>query len=116
MNIKKILLKYVVLLLIYIVIVRFLQPYGLRIYYSTIENPIDNPNTVQNIQSIMTLMTFIINLIFAVFMTIDSKSKKLLDWLIILITFFSPESGITIFIVWQIYKEIVLKYEAQQRI
>lgn len=114
MNIKKVLLKYVVLLLIYIVIVRFLQPYGLKIYYSTIENPIDNPNTIQTIQSIMTLITFIINLIFVVFMAIDSKSKKLLDWMIILITFFSPESGITIFIVWQIYKEIVLKYEAQQ--
>lgn len=114
MNIKKVLLKYVVLLLIYIVIVRFLQPYGLKIYYSTIENPIDNPNTIQTIQSIMTLITFIINLIFVVFMAIDSKSKKLLDWIIILITFFSPESGITIFIVWQIYKEIVLKYEAQQ--
>lgn len=114
MNIKKVLLKYVVLLLIYIVIVRFLQPYGLKIYYSTIENPIDNPNTIQTIQSIMTLISFIINLIFVVFMAIDSKSKKLLDWMIILITFFSPESGITIFIVWQIYKEIVLKYEAQQ--
>ena len=114
MNIKKVLLKYVILLLIYIVIVRFLQPYGLKIYYSTIENPIDNPNTNQTIQSIMTLITFIINLIFVVFMAIDSKSKKLLDWMIILITFFSPESGITIFIVWQIYKDIVLKYEAQQ--
>ncbi len=114
MNIKKVLLKYVILLLIYIVIVRFLQPYGLKIYYSTIENPIDNPNTIQTIQSIMTLITFIINLIFVVFMAIDSKSKKLLDWMIILITFFSPESGITIFIVWQIYKDIVLKYEAQQ--
>ena len=113
---KKILLKYITLLLIYIVIVRFLQPYGLRIYFSMIENPIDNPNTIQTIQSFMTLVTFIINLIFVIFMIVDSKSKKLLDWLIILITFFSPETGITIFLVWQFYKQWINKYEAQHGI
>ena len=114
MDIKRFLTKYVILLLIYIVIVRFLEPYGLKIYYSTIENPIDNPNTIQTIQSLMILVTFIINLIFVIFMIVDSKAKKLLDWLIIVITFFSPEAGITIFIVWQIYKQIMIKYEAQQ--
>ena len=113
MEIKRILTKYAILLLVYIVIVRFLEPYGLRIYYSMIENPIDNPNIIQTIQSVMTLITFIINLIFVIFMIVDSKSKKILDWLIILITFFSPEAGITIFIVWQIYKQLTNKYEAQ---
>lgn len=116
MEIKRILTKYAILLLVYIVIVRFLQPYGLQIYYSTIENPIDNPNTIQTIQSLMTLVTFIINLIFVIFMIVDSKAKKLLDWLIIVITFFSPEAGITIFIVWQIYKQLSNKYEAKHTI
>jgi len=116
MEIKRILTKYAILLLVYIVIVRFIEPYGLRIYYSMMENPIDNPNTVQTIQSVMTLITFIINLIFVIFMIVDSKSKKLLDWLIILISFFSPESGIAIFIVWQIYKQLTNKYEAQHTI
>jgi heme A synthase len=116
MDMKKVLTKYVILLLVYIVIVRFIEPYGLQIYYSTIENPIDNPNTIQTIQSFMTLITFIINLIFMIFMIVDTKAKKLLDWLIIVITFFSPEAGITIFIVWQIYKQMMIKYEAQQKI
>jgi hypothetical protein len=116
MDIKKTLLKYITLLLIYIIIVRFIQPYGLKIYYSTIENPIDNPYTIETIQSLITLIGFIINLIFVTFMIVDSKSKKLLDWLIILITLFSPETGITIFIVWQIYSEVIKKYEAEHHI
>ena len=116
MDIKRILTKYVILLLVYIVIVRFIEPYGLQIYYSTFENPIDNPNTIQTIQSFMTLVSFIINLIFVIFMVVDSKAKKLLDWLIIVITFFSPEAGITIFIVWQIFKQMMIKYEAQQSV
>jgi len=116
MDIKKILTKYVILLLIYIVFVKFLEPYGLRLYYSAIENPIGNPNTIKTIQSFMTLITFIINLVFVIFMIVDSKSKKILDWLIILITFFSPEAGITVFIVWQVYKQLIKKYEAQQRL
>ena len=116
MDIKRILTKYVILLLIYIVIVRFLQPYGLQVYYSTVENPIDNSNSIQTIQSIMTLVTFIINLIFVIFMIVDSKAKKMLDWLIIVITFFSPEAGITIFIVWQIYKQLTSKNEAQHQL
>lgn len=114
MNIKKTLLKYVILLLIYTVIVRFLQPYSLEIYYTIIDDPIDNQNTIQTIQSIMALVTFIINIVFVIIMVIDSKSKEILDWLIILITLFSPGIGITIFIVWQIYKELILKYESQQ--
>jgi len=113
MDIKKVLTKYVILLLIYIVIVRFLQPYGLQLYYSTIENPIDNPHTIKTIQSFMALVAFIINLIFVIFMIVDSKAKKLLDWLIIVITFFNPVAGITIFIVWQVYKQLTNKHEAQ---
>lgn len=113
MDIKRIMTKYVILLLVYIVIVRFIEPYGLRLYYSTVENPLGNPQTVQTLESIMTFVTFLINLIFVIFMIIDSKSKKLLDWLLILITFFSPETGITVFIVWHIYKHLIKKYEIQ---
>jgi len=107
MDIKRFLTKYVVLLLVYTIIVRFIEPYGLRIYYSTIENPIGSPQTVQMIQSIMTLVSSIINLIFVIFLIIGSKAKKLLDWLIIVIAFFNPEAGITIFIVWQVYNELI---------
>jgi len=106
MKIKKLFTKYALLLLIYILIVRFIEPYGLRLYYSLSDDPMSNPQTIDTIQSVLTLINFIINLIFVVFMIIDSKSKKVLEWLIILVTFFSPEAGITIFLVWQIYKEL----------
>jgi hypothetical protein len=112
MEIKKTLTKYIILLLVYIVIERFIEPYGLRLYYSTVEDPIGNPQAVGTIQSIVTLLGFLVNLIFVVFIIIDTKAKKMLDWLIILVTFLSPETGITIFIGWKIYKEITEKYGA----
>jgi heme A synthase len=115
MNIKKTLTKYVILLLIYTGIVRFLEPYGFRLYYTLSDNPIGNHLTIQTMQSIMTLITFILNIVIVIFMIIDAKSKKLLDWLIMIMTIFSPEIGIVIFLVWQIYKEIIKKYEAQLR-
>ena len=106
-GIERVLTKYVILLLVYIVVVRFIQPYGLKLYYSIAENPMASQDSIHIIQSIMTLISFVINLIFVSFMIIDSKGKKLVDWLIIIITFFSPEAGIPIFIVWQIYKKMI---------
>jgi hypothetical protein len=53
-----------------------------------------------------------LNLILAIFIIVDSKQKKAIDWLIVIITFFSAETGIILFAVWQIYKELNKKYEA----
>ena len=49
-----------------------------------------------------------------VFILIDSKQKKAIDWIIVIITFFSVETGILLFLVWQIYKSISEKFEVQQ--
>jgi len=104
MEFKRFFKKYIILLLAYLLVVRFIQPYGLKLYYTILSNPIDNPNTIELIQSITTLVGFLVNLIFVVFMLIDIKSKKLIDWLLILVTFLSPGIGIALFIVWNYYK------------
>ena len=116
MNIKRLLTKYSILLIIYIVLVRFIQPYGLRLYYSIYSNPGMATETVNTIQSIFTAVTFLINLIFVIFILVDTKQKKAIDWFVAIITFFSAETGIVLFLIWQIYKDLNKKYEAQQKI
>lgn len=116
MKIQKLLTKYSILLLIYIAIVRFAKPYGLQLYYSLYSNPDMMVETVNTIQSIFIGITFIINLFLVIFILIDSKQKKAIDWLLAIITFFSAETGILMFLIWQIYKQLIKKYEAQQAI
>jgi len=112
MNIKRLITKYSILLIIYIVLIRFIQPFGLRLYYSVYSNPDMATETVNTIQSIFTSVTFLLNLIFVIFILVDAKQKRAVDWLIAIITFFSAETGIVLFLIWQIYKEINKKYEA----
>ncbi len=114
MNIKKILTKYSILLLIYIALIRFVKPYGLQLYYTLHSQPEIMAESVRTIQSVFITITFLLNLILAIFIVVDSKQKKVLDWLIVIITFFSAETGIALFLIWQIYKELNKKYEAQQ--
>ena len=73
---QKLLLKYLILLLVYIFIERFVEPYGLNLYYSYYSNPSMMPETVNSIQSIFTTISFLIRLIFAILILIDSKNKK----------------------------------------
>jgi len=112
MNIKKLITKYVIFLLVYTVIVRFLKPYGMNLYYTMHPNPDMIEQTYKTLQSIMLATTFFINLILTVFILVDSKKKKLIDWLVAIITFFSAETGIVIFLFWQTYKELSKKYNA----
>ena len=116
MNIKKLIIKYLILFVAYIIIVRFLEPYGMRLYYSVNSDPNLMPTTVEYIQSVLVAINFLISLTIVIFMIFDSKGKRLIDWLIFLITFFSPEPGLSIFIIWQVYKELSNKYEAQHAI
>lgn len=111
MNTKKILTKYLILLLGYSAIVNFIEPYILKIYYTINANPQMSSQTVYTIQSIFTTTNFLINLLISIFIFIDSKNKIVIDWLIILISLINPFGGITLFIIWQIYKDIK-KYEA----
>ncbi len=112
MRIKKLITKYVIFLLIYTVIVRFIQSYGINLYYTMHPNPDMLEHTYKTLQSIMITVTFFINLILTVFILVDSKNKGLIDWLIAIITFFSAETGIIIFLCWQTYKELSKKYNA----
>ena len=112
MRIKKLITKYVIFLLVYTVIVRFIQPYGINLYYTMHPNPDMVEYTYKTLQSILITATFFINLSLTVFILIDSKNKSLIDWLIAIITFFSAETGIIIFLFWQSYKELSKKYNA----
>lgn len=111
MNIKKLLTKYSILLLIYIGLIRFAQPYGLQLFYTLHPQPDILPENVRMVQSAFITITFLLNLILAIFILVDSKQKKTLDWILVIITFFSDETGITLFLIWQIYKELNKKYK-----
>ena len=116
MKYQKLLVKYIILLLIYVFIVRFVEPYGLNLYYSYYSNPSMMPETVNSIQSIFTAITFFIRLIFAILILVDSKDKKSIDWLIALVTFFSAEIGIVLFMLWQFYKEVMDRLKEQEKL
>jgi hypothetical protein len=113
---KKIFKKYLVLLLLYTVIVRFIGFYGLRLYYTLADNPKLLPTTVQSFQAFVTTIDFALKGLIVILMVVDVKGKKLIDWLIILLTFFNADIGIVLFIVWAFYKEWTRKYEAQQKL
>ena len=88
MNKSKLILKYSICLLFLVIIERFVQPYALKFYFTIHENPEIMPNTIQQFQSIVMALNFLINLIVTIFMIIDSKNKKGVDWIIFIITFF----------------------------
>ena len=113
---KKIFKKYLIFLLVYTIIVRFIGFYGLRLYYTLADNPKSLPTTVQSFQAFVTTIDLVLKIVVVIFMLVDVKGKKLVDWLIILITFFNADIGIMLFIVWTFYKEWTQRYEAQQNV
>jgi NADH:ubiquinone oxidoreductase subunit K len=105
MKIQKLLTKYAIFLLVYIAIVRFLQPYGINLYYTLRPDPESYIATAKTMQAVLSVANLFLNLIFVVFIIIDSKNKKAIDWLIAIITLFTAETGIILFLLWQVYKE-----------
>lgn len=116
MKIENLLKKYSILLLIYVILYYVIQPYGLKIYYSTALQPNFKAETIQVIQSIIYLVTLLVNFIFVIIVFIDSKQKILIDWVILIITLFSVETGLILFLIWQIYKKMNNENAAQQKI
>ncbi len=114
MKISKLFLKYSVFLLVLVIIERFVEPYAMRFYFSLHKSPNLLPDTVQQFQSIVMIAGFILNLVITIFMIIDSKNKKGIDWIIFIITFFYAEVGVPLFLIWLTYKEMINRYEAQQ--
>ncbi|MFZ4401396.1 MAG: hypothetical protein ACOYO1_15280 [Bacteroidales bacterium] len=111
MNTNKLIGKYVFILMIYVIVVYFIQPYGLKLYFSIVENPEISSINVNLIGKLITTSRFLLNIIIIIFVLFDAKQKKLLDWMIIIILF-SAEIGILVFIIWQIYKTERIKYDA----
>ena len=93
--------------------IQFVKPYGLRLYYSLYSQPDLKIETVSTVQSVFITITYVLNLILAIFIIADSKQKKALDWLIVIITLFNATTGILLFVLWQIYKELKKKNEPQ---
>ncbi len=104
MDIQKLIKKYSILLLIYVVLYYLISPYGFKIYYSLIAEPTMIRETYQTFQSILVTIIYLMNLIFTVIIIIDSKEKKTIDWIIILATLIKVDIGILLFLIWQIYK------------
>lgn len=104
MKTKQILTKYVILLLVSIVTFRFIAPYCIKLFFSWDKNTLHHVLNINYYMPLVTLSALAVNLIFAVFMLIDTKAKQTLDWLIILVTLIRPETGITVFIGWKIYQ------------
>ena len=111
MKSNRLILKYVWILLSYVFLVRFVRPYGLQLYISIAQNPEGTPYTYNSIQSYLAGTTFLISLIATIFVLIDSKNKRVLEWLIIIMTFFFTELGIVMFLFWQLYKSKLIANE-----
>ncbi|MBK7851304.1 MAG: hypothetical protein IPJ66_09300 [Bacteroidetes bacterium] len=112
METKKLISKYAVILLVYVILIHFVQPYGLKAYYSAVASSPLTSATVNTIQSYLYALEFTLNLIIMIIVLLDSKQKKAIDFLIALIILFSAETGIILFLIWQIYKTEKIKYEA----
>jgi len=105
METKKLFKKYSILILIYAIIHYIIQPYGFRIYFSLVAEPKMIKETFNSIQSILVGINYLINFIFATIMLFDTKEKKIINWLIIIITLIKVDIGILLFLQWNIYKK-----------
>jgi hypothetical protein len=112
MKTTKLISKYSIILLVYVIIIHFVQPFGLKVYYSIVANSIITPITVNTIQSFLFAFSIMLNIAIMILVLIDSKQKKTIDYLISSIILFSAETGVILFIIWQIYKTEIKKYEA----
>lgn len=104
MEARKLLSKYAFILLIYVILIHFVQPYGLRFYYSLAEGSQITSYTLATIQSFLFALTLLLNLIIMLIVLVDSKQKRLLDFLIAFVILFSAETGVILFLIWQTYK------------
>ncbi len=108
---KKIVTKYLFLLLIYVVVIKFIEIYGLGLYFTFADNPKLAPTTVQEFQAYVAILQFGLKLIVVILMCVDVKAPKRIDWLIMSISFFSLDIGIVLFIAWTLYKETMRREE-----
>lgn len=106
METKKVVLKYSILIFIHIILFQIIEPYGLNLFLSISSRGEYNPSLVEQFRYISTGANFLINILFVLFMIIDLKKKKSIEWIIIAITLFNALTGLLLIIVWKIYADI----------
>lgn len=97
--------KYIPLAIVYLLAERYLGYYGFRLYYTLVNDPKEFPFTVQEFESVLIVILAIFRIVMIAMMSSDLKDKKIQDWLILIVTFFSIDLGIPLFMVWVFYKE-----------
>ncbi|NOS92440.1 MAG: hypothetical protein HOP30_10995 [Cyclobacteriaceae bacterium] len=111
---KKIVTKYLIYLLVYVVVVQFIELYWLRLYYTFADNPKLAPTTMATFQAYITILQFVLKVFIVILMWVDVKGAKLIDWLIMAITLFAADIGIVLFIAWTLYQGKLQADKTQQ--
>lgn len=104
-TIRKDFTKYTIILIVYFLISGFFHSFIFKLYFNFVENPELTPYNLNMIQTIISGISAFFGLGVAIFMIIDIKKKKILEWLIIIITIFYPAIGIVLFILNRVLYE-----------
>lgn len=102
---RKILIKYSVFIIIYYLITQFLYSFIFKLYFNFFNNPEITSNNITIIQNILSSISFLFGIAVAIFMMFDLKGKRLLEWLVILITIFYTEIGVVLFLILCVFKD-----------
>ena len=108
METKKTIQKYAIILLIYVVIYYAIQPYIVIAYaqYLLSSAAHSAPFDTTKITGFTTLANIVLRIIIALMVAVDTKFEQSLDWLIIVIILVHAETGILLFLLWQMYKQV----------
>lgn len=104
---RKIFIKYIIFIIISYLITRFSYSLVFKIYYNFSSKPDLTSNEINVIQNILSSISFLFGIVVASFMFFDLKGKKILEWLIIIVTIFYTEIGVVLFLILCVLK----KYE-----
>lgn len=103
METKRFVLKYSILLLVYIILIQIVEPYGLQMYLTFSMKDGYDHLLAEQFRYISTAVNLLGNILFVIFLLIDLKGKKAIEWIIIAITLFNPLSGLLLIMAWKMY-------------
>jgi len=96
---KKIFTKYLILITIYLISSHLLFSLGFKIYYNIVENPEDiSSNAFNMFDMIISSISALLKIVIAIFLIVDLKRKRLLEWLIVIIAILYPSIGVGFFL------------------
>lgn len=102
---RKIFIKYIIFIIISYLITRFSYSLVFKIYFNLSSKPDLTSNEINVIQNILSSISFLFGIVVAIFMMFDLRGKRLLEWLIILITIFYTEIGVVLFLILCVLKD-----------